>query len=257
MLTLKARYFIDLGAEFNDMGAVYYVASLDGGVPISETEFSGVMSHFAKVYTLCTELKLPTATELVRTRMDRPTLPKTLEAFEMLRDAVFAELKDKWFAYIPADRMDYFALHVSTPKDIRDAFPYAFEELRNAGICYAFGLATACVFHAMRAVERGLHVAGQALGIQFPHPIELAEWGSILKEIEGKVEAMRKLPRSTKNDSDIKFYNEIAAEFRHFNSGWRIRVAHARETYEDGQAKAVLDHVMSFFEILSQRFAEF
>lgn len=258
MLTLKARYFIDLGAEFHDLLALYILRDDDGNGRMTDArELETVRAHFDKVHVLCLELNLPTATELLQSRLAHAKLPRTLGEFEILRDAVYAELKNCWFAHIPVDRLDYFVMDIAVAKRVRDAFPYAYEEIRNAGTAYALGLATASVFHAMRAVERGLHVAAINLGVEFSHPIELAEWGSILREIEAKLEAMKKLPKSVKNDADLKFYSEAATEFRHFNNGWRIRVAHARETYEDAQAKAVLDHVRSFFEILSERLAEF
>jgi hypothetical protein len=45
-------------------------------------------------------------------------------------------------------------------------------------------------------------------------------------------------------------------QFRYFKDGWRIRVAHTRESYDEGQAKTALDHSVSFFATLAKRFKE-
>ncbi len=245
MLTIKARYFIDLGAEFSDLRIAYYAASLDGGSPITIEEVTAAENHFETVWTLCQELKLSTSYALLTERISRKTLPKTLESFEMLRDAVFAELKDKWFAYIPAERLDYFETAQIVSYEVRQAFPRATSEIMNAGTCYAVGLATASVFHAMRAAEIGLQTMALKLDVTLSHPIELAGFGTLIGEIEDKIKEFRIGQRTAEKDRDSQFYSEAAAQFRHFNNGWRIRSAHSRETYEDDQAKKVLGPVLN------------
>jgi hypothetical protein len=255
MLTLKARYFVDLGVVFRELGDAYFLAEEEKR-PLAAPERGDVQAHLENVYRLCTELKLSTARALVRDRLDHDTLPKTLEAWEMLRDTVYAELKDKWFAYIPSDRLDYFDTDQIVSFEVRQAFPRATAEVRNAGTCYAMGLPTACVFHAMRAVEIGVQIIGIKLGVTFDYPIELAEWGKIVGELEPKIQAFKIGARSTQKDENLRFYSQAAAQFRHFNNGWRIRASHARAVYEDAQAKTALDHVRTFFETLAERLSE-
>lgn len=255
MLTLKARYFVDMGTHFHDLLALYYGVSGEDR-ELAANELGAIQQHFEQVYQLCLELKLLTSKSLIETRLDHKTLPRSVEAFEMLRDAVYAELQDKWFAYIPVDRLEYFDTDMISSFQVRDRFPQASYEIRNAGTCYAMGLPTASVFHAMRACELGVQLLGTSLGVTFSYPIELAEWGKIIGEIEEKIQAFKGGQRSKERDENLRFYSEAAAQFRHFNNGWRVRNAHARVTYEDEQAKKVLDHVRDFFETLSERLEE-
>jgi len=257
MLTMKARYFIDLGAQFHDLSLLYYSRSLANGEPLSAQERGGVQEHLERVYVLCSELRLSTARELIRTRTDHDRLPRTAGEFEILKDAVYAELGDKYFVYIPSERLEYYDTSKIVSKRVRDAFPSADKELRSAGNCYALGLATASVFHSMRAVELAIQVMANALEVQFSYPINLAEMGKLIEACEEAIQKLKEGPRSVQKDADLKFYSEAAAQFRHFNNGWRIRVSHARESYEDAQAKDVLDHVRAFFETLATRLKEF
>jgi hypothetical protein len=108
----------------------------------------------------------------------------------------------------------------------------------------------------MRAAEVGVRAFAVDLGVTFPFLIELAEWGSIVGEIEPKIDAIKKAQRSAKRDEDLKFYSEAASQFRYFNNGWRIRVAHARERYEEDDARKILTHVIDFFETVAKRLKE-
>ncbi len=91
------------------------------------------------------------------------------------------------------------------------------------------------------------------LGVTFPFDISLASWQNILDQIESKIKAMKDLPKSEKRDSDQRFFSEAATQFRYFKDGWRVRVAHARETYDEVQAIRVVDHVNDFFVTLAER----
>ncbi len=256
MLTLKARYFIDLGQQFHELSVLFIAANDERPTKLTGTHFGVIQAHFEKVMILCHELKLSVSKELIRARLASSSLPRTSEAFETLKDMVYTEISDRWFAYIPPDRLDFFCNDQIVTFEVRQAFPRATAEIMNAGTCFAMGLATASVFHAMRAAEIGVQTMAIKLGVVLTYPLELAEFGKLIGEIEDKIILIKKGQRSTKNDEDIKFYSEAAAQFRHFNNGWRIRAAHSRETYEDDQAKKVLGHVTDFFSTLAERLSE-
>jgi cytochrome P450 len=143
------------------------------------------------------------------------------------------------------------------PSIVTVAFPLAAKELVSAGNAFAAGLPTSCVFHSMRAAEIGVRVLAKALGVTFPDkPIELAEWQNILDQADSKIVAKKNLPRGSAKDEELNFYSQAAVQFRYFKDAWRIRVAHARETYEDYQARRIFDHTLEFFETLSARLKE-
>jgi hypothetical protein len=111
----------------------------------------------------------------------------------------------------------------------------------------------------MRAAEIGVRALGKNMNIKIKSgkPIEMAEWREILDGLNTSVRDIENLPNSTPNkDDDLLFYSEACAQFRFFKNGWRIRVAHARASYEEPQAKEAIDHVRSFFEILAPRLKE-
>jgi hypothetical protein len=126
-----------------------------------------------------------------------------------------------------------------------------------AGNSLAVGLYTACVFHSMRAAEIGVRALAIPLKVSFPDkPIELAEWQNILDQADSKIVAMKALPRGTRKDEETNFYSQAAVQFRYFKDGWRVRVAHARETYEEAPALKVFNHTLEFFETLATRLRE-
>jgi hypothetical protein len=109
----------------------------------------------------------------------------------------------------------------------------------------------------MRAAEIGMRVLGHALGVSFPDkPLELAEWQNILDQADSKIVAMKQLPRGTNKDEELSFFSQSAVQFRYFKDAWRVRVAHARETYEEMQAIRIFDHTLEFFEALANRLKE-
>jgi hypothetical protein len=81
-------------------------------------------------------------------------------------------------------------------------------------------------------------------------PLELAEWQNIPDQADSKIVAMKALPRGTHKDDKLNFYSQVAAQFRYFKDAWRVRVAHARETYEESLALKVFNHTLEFFETL-------
>jgi hypothetical protein len=87
-------------------------------------------------------------------------------------------------------------------------------------------------------------------------PLELAEWQNILDQCDSKILAMKVLPRGTHKDEELHFHSQAAVQFRYFKDAWRVRVAHARETYEEAPAIRVFTHTLEFFETLSERLKE-
>jgi hypothetical protein len=63
-------------------------------------------------------------------------------------------------------------------------------------------------------------------------------------------------PKSDQRDKELEFYGIAAAQFLFFKNGWRVRAAHAGERYNETQAKEAIDHVRSFFEVLTPRLSE-
>lgn len=257
MVARNALFFVRLGEEAHDIEVCYSSAEGQDAIPIDGDGWRAIKGHFGKLHKLCEDLKLRVSSGLLRDRIfGHSAFPKTLGEFAILRDAIYTELADRNLLYIPSERIQYFQPSKLISEELATAFPEASKDLSVAAMCYALNLPTAAVFHAMRAVERGVHAMAHSLDVKFDYPMQLADIGKIIGEIEKKIQQFRIGPRTVKKDENIGFYSAAAAQFRHFNSGWRIRSAHSRASYDDRQAKGVVDGVMTFFDVLAQRVSE-
>lgn len=212
-----------------------------------------VKEAIAALANLCERIGLPTSQILLKGRKDN--IPETKREWELLVDTVRAELESNLFLFVPQHRCRYYEMDMLA--SVKMAFPMASKELVAAGNAMAVGLYTASVFHAMRAAEIGVRVLGKELGVSFPDkPLELAEWHSILDQADSRIAAKKALPRGTHKDEELNFYSQAATQFRYFKDGWRVRVAHARETYDEAPALTLFNHTIEFFETLAFRLKE-
>jgi len=255
MLRVYADKYIILGRQLVDGEQTLQAAELRS-LLVTEKESEAALTrmgfHLSAMATLCEELDLATSRTLIEKRLTDP--PQSKREFELLVDAIFAELEGKLFLFVPPHRAKYYGLVLQST--VSTAFPRASQEMVEAGNGIATEMFTASVFHSMRAVEIGLQAMAKELGVVFSYPLELAEWGKIVGELEPKINDLKAGPRSTQKDEDLRFYSEAASQFRHFNNGWRIRASHARASFDESQAIRVFDHTLSFFQTLSERLKE-
>jgi hypothetical protein len=201
----------------------------------------------------CRELNLVVSALLAKDAIE--DLPRTAREFDVLISAFTAELKSHLFLFVPTHLAKYYELTLQST--ITTRFPHASKEIVAAGNCLAAGLFTASVFHSMRAAEIGLRVLGNELGVFFPDkPLELAEWQQILEQAESKIKAMKSLQPKQHREEELNFFSQAAVQFTYFKDAWRVRVAHARETYEENPAIRVFNHTLEFFETLATRLKE-
>lgn len=251
MLRVEALEFFNLGADTMKIAQTVFYGGRGGSLyPHQKDEIKESVLALAD---LCRRIGLPTSLELLKERETDP--PQNSREWDILVSAVRSELKINLFLFVPPHRAKYYDL--SLRNTVTHAFPTASTELVAAGNSLAVGLYTACVFHSMRAAEIGVRALGATLNVTFPNkPLELAEWQSILDQADSKIVAMKNLPGGTHKDEELKFYSQAAVQFRYFKDGWRVRVAHARETYEESPAVKIFDHTTEFFDTLATRLKE-
>jgi hypothetical protein len=172
---------------------------------------------------------------------------------EVLED----ELTRKIILYIPHDDAKFYAKPEKWFPETLISFPSATYDATEACKCYALERYTACVFHSMGVLQVGLHTLAKDVGISLKFPIELAEWGDIIRRIEEKIAPYANLPRGDfLRDRYDNLYSGAASHFRYFKDGWRNHVAHSREVYDQDKAHTALTHVRDFMESLSTRLHE-
>ena len=140
-------------------------------------------------------------------------------------------------------------------------FPSTRHDVTEAGCCYATGRYTACVFHCMRVVEKGLHALVGELnskhnaGIVFRDKVEHENWGAIITEIQLALENPKRIkrldPLPTKDE--MTFYSKVAMESEYIKNAWRDDVAHSRSEYDQPGALSVMDHVGAFMKHLARQ----
>lgn len=259
LLRVHAEKFIDLGECLHDMRVIFWPDTDDEGnpVPISDESKQELKAILNRLLTICRTHDLPVSQSMITDRINGE-LPTEESEYNCLIDVVRKELQSKLFLFIPSYRAIYHEKDDLVSDIVKNAFPSVTSEIRSAANCFASALPTACVFHAMRASEIGIKALGKDLKIVLPKnkPIKFAQWGDILAAIENSIKQIQQQTTSAQRNEDLAFYSEAAAQFMFFKNAWRNEVAHAHSVYTESQAKEVIEHVTSFFEILAKRLSE-
>ena len=252
MVALYARPMIQLGEEIYDMRALFVFKDKDKH--LDADDLNSLQEHLSKLLDLCESLDLPVSKDLVIGAKKDP--PQTEREFELLTNALYSEAKNKLLIFVPPHRGKYFYAAKFIKEEIKGAFPKAHAEIREAGKSFALERYTATVLHCVRAVEIGLKAMAVALKVENKIPIELLEQETLIRQIESKISDMKDGAKGPEKDANQNFYSEAAMQFRYFKDGWRVRAAHARETYDEDQASGIIEHTVTFFEILAKRLKE-
>lgn len=165
----------------------------------------------------------------------------------LLHRAMEAELTSKAFLFVPSPRAEFFEEFEGAPFDVpfghdgADKFPSATPDIREARRCIAFGRDTACVFHLMRVLERGLAALASKFSVSFAYE----NWKNVLDQIEKQIPALeRPCPRVR------------PSRVRLFKDAWRNHVMHGRGVYEFQAAKKLRGHVGDFMRHLATKLQE-
>jgi hypothetical protein len=137
--------------------------------------------------------------------------------------------------------------------EVRNNFPSAAYDITEAGKCYSLNRWTACVFHLMRVLERGLSVFADRFGIPSDH----TNWHNIIEGIEKAVRNMANDPvRPADWKDQQEFFSQAASHFMVLKDAWRNYTAHARGKYTDEEAEMLIMNVRGFMQKLATRLHE-
>ena len=157
-------------------------------------------------------------------------------ALEAVRNNFLIQMNSKLVLVFDSGHAEY--LQSSEPpfgRAVDDAFPKAAGEISEAAICLAFQRPTATVFHLMRAMELAVQRLADTLGVT---KIE-KEWGKLLAEIGGTIEAM---PKGKERDT----WSSLHSHLYHVKQSWRNDTMHPKTTYTETEAEAVFAAVKTF-----------
>ena len=229
------------------------------------------LSNIARAEQVCRDNNLSGAASRLREIFERTSnghvpvdVSTVLAETEHALSEILRDLGSKKYLVVNSDVAELLENSDFMGKDVLAAFPSAAEDIKQAGNCLAAECTTAAVFHLMRCAEFGLHALARDRDVDFPNkPIEESEWGVILGNLDSKVADLRKAPRSSWSDSNIRdsqirFYSEVIVELRGFNDAFRKHVSHADKQafYNRKNALGIMEHVKAFMSKLSARISE-
>ena len=188
--------------------------------------------------------------------VDHTTLGMAQSEMQHVIDRIHQEL-DRWaFVPVPPGRCDYFEQIALFGDEVYARFAEAENDIRNAGSCYAVGLPTAGVFHAMRAAEHGLRYLARKLRVKLIHSgrsqkVEYADWDKVITGIRNKIDDARKLPKGPRRQAKIEHHSDAADHCLFMKDIWRNGVSHTRKPYSDTEALAAIERVRDFMKFLA------
>ncbi len=191
--------------------------------------------------------------------LDSTPVESTLHLLRDLLDDIRGELANHLYFWVPGERQRWYADDDAAlfgdsgpfPTLIRDAIPEAVADLAEASRCFALARWNACVFHLMRATELALQKWADDLGVVLKVPIAEASWEEILRKADDQIDVLQNQQRTAQRTVELTNLSEARSQFRNINQAWRRHVAHARESYDERQALAILNHVRAFMERLA------
>jgi hypothetical protein len=173
--------------------------------------------------------------------------------FRVLRETIDAASKGQFIYRYPNEKSVVLLRWKDDWEQVRLKFPSSETDILPAVDLWALGHSTASVFHCMRVLEHGLRALAEDVGRTF----DVQQWHNIIEEIESSIVTIRKsLPRGAEKNDRLQFLSEAAKEFVYFKDGWRNYVSHGRGSYDEHQARSVMNHVRVFMTGLSSRLSE-
>ena len=224
----------------------------DQMVGISQRNYDGMIGQLDELKRISLELNLDAALHSIGYCMDLAgraikqsdellalkygDAERLENALEAVRTNFLIQMNSKLVLVFDSGHAEY--LQSSEPpfgRAVDDAFPKAAGEISEAALCLAFQRPTATVFHLMRAVELAVQRLADTLGVT---KIE-KEWGKLLADIGGAIEAM---PKGKERNT----WSSIHSHLYHVKQSWRNDTMHPKTTYTEAEAEAVFAAVKTF-----------
>lgn len=255
---LKADCMMNTGLGRALLPAVYHTGPIDAKLQEKVVWWLGeIEEKFAK--HLGMPVSSETAKEIVEALQgDRRISYQWLyDKLTNLQQLIRKEMKTKVFFYITPERLRFWptdnAQHLFGDA-VAMAFPAAWVDISEAGICLASARPTASVFHLMRVLEIGLSVLAGRLGVPSDH----ANWHNIIEGIEKAIRVMGNDPATRPPDwkEQQEFFSQVASHFMVIKDAWRNYTAHARGIYAEDRATLIFDNTREFMKMLATRLHE-
>jgi hypothetical protein len=163
---------------------------------------------------------------------------------------LFDELGRLKLYLVPAHMVEFYEEEMPFGETVFDRFPSAVPDTRNAGRCLALGQPTACMFHLMRVMERGLAAYAAKLGIPYA-----PSWESYIRQLDKQFSV--EWNTKTKSWKAIEpFHKEILGDLIAVKTAWRNPTVHIVNDYDAEEGERAYHAVRGFMQKLAKRVGE-
>jgi hypothetical protein len=179
----------------------------------------------------------------------RMELQEMQSMFGELKSRLIDELGSRVMLVLPYPSRELYQQDKEPPfgQQVYDVFPDAIDHVSEAAKCLALDRATACVFHLMCVMEKGL----QGFAVKLQITIDpTSEWQVILDKI---IKPINSMPSSTPTElKNREEYLEIYADIHAVRRAWRNPSIHARKHFSIEQATQIYSAVNAFMRDLAK-----
>ncbi len=252
--------------EMNRNSFAAFIQQGDGGSDLIPEQVEQVKQLVVEIGKYCGEVGFQNSLYKIaasRVHLEHPF--QTLKSYDAMttelrniHDVLLLDIHKHKFVQVIDDRTKYLNQDKLFGDNVHLAFPSAAFDIREAGNSLAVENNVAAIYHLMCAVEYALRAVAWDRRIRFPKgPIELQQWGDILKELDKAVLGIQQWPKSKTREAAHEFYNKALLEIRSFNDAYRRHIMHSRErNYNREDALGIMNHVRDFMQLLATRISE-
>ena len=244
---------------------------------ITETEKAGVLARLEVIdekidelreelstnaLGFCVESDLPESAKLIRHIVDVQFAERPVRYTELqwtlaeLQRLMRSEMSSKLFFCISQSSSKMFDDPFPMLSKVAEHFPEAQYDIKEAFNCLVLDRGTATVFHSMRVAEHGMRYLAKKLKVKLTHkgkpqPIESATWDKIISAIKNKITAAHGLPHGIRRFKQLAYYSDMADRCSYMKDLWRNDIMHSRRSFNDAEARGVLQRVTGFMQLLA------
>ena len=152
---------------------------------------------------------------------------------------------------LAGDNSQYYEQTGPIIERLIDRFPdKAAVEMKEAGKCLALGLDTACVFHAMRAIEAAIFAIMKCLDVTSEYPT----WGMYIKAIKAGIAGRNKgTSPGWSNAKDSDTFNDFLLTLQTIKSLYRDPTMHVEKTYMPDEAEKIFGQTRLLMDAVCKR----
>jgi HEPN domain-containing protein len=217
---------------------------------------ASLVIHYTRVLDLCKLLELPVSEagclEVLRLLESQATSKgRWLHVpTREIGKRIVAEMQSRKCFYIGTSNARFFDVESLLGEEVKQHFPGAWDDLEEAGKCFALGRSTACVFHLMRSMEVAIKAIWKTLNLTPPKLPD--NWGALI----GPMDKELSFAKDTRNPLWVKeesFFAEAVADVRSVKKAWRDTTIHLEKNYTNEQAEKIFNAVVGLMRDLATR----